>query len=240
MQDSSSLSEEHREAAVALFEIGWGAKSAATRLGVRSKAVIRIHNLWRVRGGTALVTKRTKRKFSFEFKLDAVRRFQAGESQVALAKELELSSPDLIKKWARIYRIEGEDGLRPKPLGRPMPPPEAPAQPESELQRLRRENERLRAEVASCSARIHPLVQHRKNLHQAQRPKSSDTVLRPSPRRKWQTNKSLCVVGAGSRASGESWRFFLVLGRSSPAHVSEIAAEFLSQCPQIFAAWRLI
>ena len=83
MQESSSLSEEQREAAVALFEIGWGAKSAATRPGVRSKAVIRIHNLWRVRGGTALVTKQTKRKFTFEFKLDAVRRFQAGESWAA-------------------------------------------------------------------------------------------------------------------------------------------------------------
>ena len=46
MQDSSSLSEEQREAAVALFEVGWGAKAAATRLGVRSKAVIRIHALW--------------------------------------------------------------------------------------------------------------------------------------------------------------------------------------------------
>ena len=117
MQDSSSLSEEQREAAVALFERGWGAKAAATRLGVRSKAVIRIHTRWRVRGGTALVTKSTKRKFTFEFKLDAVHRFLAGESQVALAKELELSSPDLIKKWARIYRNEGEDGLRPKSPG---------------------------------------------------------------------------------------------------------------------------
>jgi transposase-like protein len=94
------------------------------------------------------VTKQTKRKFTFEFKLDAVRRFQAGESQVALAKELQLSSPDLIKKWARIYRNEGEDGLRPKSPGRPTSPPKAPTQPESELQRLRRENERLRAEVA--------------------------------------------------------------------------------------------
>jgi transposase len=148
MQESSSLSQEQREAAVALFEIGWGAKAAATRLGVRSKAVIRIHALWRVRGGTALVTKSTHRKFTFEFKLDTVRRFLAGESQVALAKELQLSSPDLIKKWARIYRNEGEDGLRPKSPGRPTSLPQPPAEPESELQRLRRENERLRAEVA--------------------------------------------------------------------------------------------
>jgi transposase-like protein len=94
------------------------------------------------------VTKSTHRKFTFEFKLDTVRRFLAGESQVALAKELKLSSPDLIKKWARIYRNEGEDGLRPKSPGRPTSLPQPPAEPESELQRLRRENERLRAEVA--------------------------------------------------------------------------------------------
>lgn len=148
MQESSSLSEEQREAAVALFEAGWGAKAAATRVGVDSKAVIRIHTRWRLRGGAALVTKSTHRKFTFEFKLDAVRRFLAGESQIALAKELELSSPDLIKKWVRKYRNDGEDGLRPKPPGRPFASPQDPDEPESELQRLRRENERLRAEVA--------------------------------------------------------------------------------------------
>lgn len=148
MYESSSLSEGQRKAAVALFETGWGAKSVATRLGVSARAISGLYGRWRVRGGTTLVTKPTKRLFSFEFKLDAVRRFQAGESKVALAKELELSSPELIKKWARQYRNEGEDGLRPKPKGRPKTSPETPQRPETELQRLRRENERLRAEVA--------------------------------------------------------------------------------------------
>ncbi|WP_396134259.1 helix-turn-helix domain-containing protein [Arthrobacter oryzae] len=36
-----------------------------------------------------------------------------------MAKELGLSSPLLLEKWARQYRTEGEDGLRPKPKGRP-------------------------------------------------------------------------------------------------------------------------
>lgn len=148
MQESSSLSEEQRNDAVALFETGWGPKSVATRLGVGVKAIRRLYDRWRVRGGTTLVTKPTKRVFSFEFKLDAVRRFQAGESKVALAKELQLSSAQLIQKWARQYRAEGEDGLRAKPKGRPKTNPGASAQPEPELQRLRRENERLRAEVA--------------------------------------------------------------------------------------------
>jgi transposase len=148
MLKSSSLSEEQREAAVALFETGWGARSVAARLGVSRRAIGGLYDRWRVRGGTTLVTKPTKRLFSFEFKLAVVQRFLAGETKVALAKEFQLSSPALIKKWASQYRNEGEDGLRPKPKGRPKTPLDAPAQPESELQRLRRENERLRAEVA--------------------------------------------------------------------------------------------
>ncbi|MCU1532819.1 MAG: transposase [Arthrobacter sp.] len=148
MHARSSLSEEQRKAAVALFGTGWGAKSVATRPGVSARAISGLYGRWRVRGGTTLVTKPTKRLFSFEFKLNAVQRYLSGESKVALAKELQLSSPELIKRWARQYRTEGEDGLRPRPKGRPKTNPGAPAQPESELQRLRRENERLRAEVA--------------------------------------------------------------------------------------------
>jgi transposase len=148
MREDSSLSEEQREAAVSLFDAGWGAKAAAARLGVDKGPVRRLYERWRVRGGTALVTKPTKRLFSFDFKLEAVRRFLSGGNKVALAKELDLSSPRLLEKWAQQYRNEGEEGLRPKPKGRPKSSLAAPAKPESELQRLRRENERLRAEVA--------------------------------------------------------------------------------------------
>jgi len=148
MFKSSSLSEEQREVAVALFETGWGAKAVGTRLGVSPKATGRLYDRWRVRGGTTLVAKPTKRVFSFEFKLDAVQRFLSGENKVGLARELQLSSPKLIDKWTGKYRAEGEDGLRAKPKGRPTTNRDSERKPESELQRLRRENERLRAEVA--------------------------------------------------------------------------------------------
>ncbi len=90
----------------------------------------------------------TPRSFSFEFKLDVVRRFVDGEATAAeLAHEHDLSSPDLVKTWARKYRNEGEDALRPKRRGRP---PNEPTQSGelSELERLRRENQRLAAENA--------------------------------------------------------------------------------------------
>jgi transposase len=148
MYDRSSLSEEQRRAAVTLFDAGWGRDSAARRLGVSKDAIRRLYDRWRVRGGAALVTKPTKRLFSFEFKLDVVHRRLAGESKVDLAKELGLSSPALVQTWVHKYRVEGEEGLRPKAKGRPKTDPGTAAAPESEVQRLRRENERLRAEVA--------------------------------------------------------------------------------------------
>lgn len=144
MHGRSSLCEEQREAAVALFETGWGAWAVATRLGVGRGAIKRLYGRWRIRGGA----KPTRPVFSFEFKLDAVQRYSAGEAKVALAKELGLSSPLLLEKWARQYRTEGEDGLRPKPKGRPRTKPGTARKPESEVEHLRRENERLRAEVA--------------------------------------------------------------------------------------------
>jgi transposase-like protein len=96
-----------------------------------------------------------KRAFSFEFKLAVVERFLAGETATELAAEFGLSSPKLVKTWARTYRGEGADGLRPKPKGRPRvdqekPPPVSGPEsgPGSELERLRRENELLKAKVA--------------------------------------------------------------------------------------------
>ncbi|GAA4925227.1 helix-turn-helix domain-containing protein [Stackebrandtia albiflava] len=94
------------------------------------------------------MAKATKRSFSFAFKLEVVRRFLAGETKVELARQFDLSSPKLIEGWARRFRAEGEDGLRPKPRGRPVrkrPPVPAAS---SEVERLRAENERLRAQVA--------------------------------------------------------------------------------------------
>jgi transposase-like protein len=77
-----------------------------------------------------------------------VQRYSAGEAKVALAKELGLSSPLLLEKWARQYRTEGAAGFRSKPKGRPKTNPGTARKSESEVERLRRENERLRAEVA--------------------------------------------------------------------------------------------
>lgn len=91
-----------------------------------------------------MVSKQPRRAFSFEFKLEVVRRFVAGEATaIELAREYGLSSPKTVQKWVAAFRREGEDALRPKPKGRPAKP--APA---DELERLRQENLELSAKVA--------------------------------------------------------------------------------------------
>ncbi|MDQ0681019.1 transposase [Arthrobacter pascens] len=147
MRACSSLSEAQREAAVALFERGIGYRAAARLLDEPWVPVRALYGRWRIHGQGVLVSRPAK-SYSFEFKLALVERFLAGEPGPDLAVEAGLASRELLQKWVRAYRLEGEDGLRPKPKGRPRKPDSPPPAELPELERLRRENERLRAQVA--------------------------------------------------------------------------------------------
>jgi transposase len=147
----SSLTEAQRSAAVALFERGWGDGAVATDLGVSRWPVRSLYRRWGVHGRGALVGKPTKSTYPFEFKVDVVRRvLDQGATAEQLAQELELSSGQLVRSWVRAYRRLGEDGLKPKPKGRPSGggSPPTPNDVISDLQRLEQENLRLRAENA--------------------------------------------------------------------------------------------
>ena len=156
MRSSSSLSADQRATAVAWFEKGIADKAAARVLGVSHSPVQLLYLRWRIHGRGALVAKPTKQVYSFEFKLALVERFIAGETAQDLAAEAGLSSSGLLKNWAAAYRREGADALRPKPKGRPKAPDAPPPAELPELERLRRENERLRAEVA-CLGKLRAL-----------------------------------------------------------------------------------
>ncbi len=83
----------------------------------------------------------TRRQFTREFKLEAVRLAkERGKSQAQVARELGIR-PDMLRAWKR--QAEGRAGL----TGEDVFPGNGnqPSQDE-ELQRLRRENERLRQE----------------------------------------------------------------------------------------------
>ncbi|MGW4489088.1 transposase, partial [Amycolatopsis sp. NPDC004368] len=116
--------------------------------GVSRWPVQKLYRRWKMHGRLALVSKCSKASYSFEFKLLAVQRFLSGELAAQLATELGLSSPVLLRTWARVYRREGEDGLRPKPGGRPPGTADSAPERDSELDRLRQENARLQAEIA--------------------------------------------------------------------------------------------
>ncbi|AEX43203.1 transposase-like protein [Corynebacterium diphtheriae HC01] len=146
MNTRSSLSEEQREQLVGLFEQDLGFTAAARRIGVRRAPVRSLYHRWLLHGRLCLVEKPTKKHYSFEIKKEVVDRFLAGETRMDLAKEFKLSSPQQVKDWVSTWRKGGDEALRPKPKGRPK----GSARPVllTEEDRLRRENEKLRAENA--------------------------------------------------------------------------------------------
>lgn len=146
MYSGSTLSQADAVSAVELFEQGFTAKSASLSLDLAPNPVQMLYQRWQLRGRDALVT-RERRQYDFGTKLEIVLRHVAGESGRALAEEYELASPSTVANWTSIYRREGEDGLRPKRRGRP-PTDRGNLAPENEIETLRKENERLRAEVA--------------------------------------------------------------------------------------------
>ncbi|WP_217483557.1 hypothetical protein [Curtobacterium sp. Csp2] len=126
------------------FERGLGDWAVARRLDVSRTPVKRLHRRWLLHGPEVLVGE-SRRSYSFEVKRDLVRRFLAGEDADMLAAEGGLSSVLLLRKWAGQVRKDGEDVLRPRTMGRPAAKPESEF---TEVERLRRENELLRAENA--------------------------------------------------------------------------------------------
>jgi transposase len=149
MRPHGSLTAEQRLAAVDLFEQGFGHRAVSSRLNASDHAVRGLEKRFRIWGRAALDSKPTKQVYSFEFKLEVVRQFLDGEATLQeLALRHQLSSPNLLRTWVRTYRQQGEDALRPKPKGRPRtassPEPTEP----TELEKLRRENQRLQAENA--------------------------------------------------------------------------------------------
>lgn len=129
-----------------LFEQGYGATAVANRLGVKQRQVQRLEGRIRLHGRLCLVSKPTKKQHSFDTKMEILRRHKAGETRSDLAQEFGLSSPDLISHWAWEVNKDDIDALRPKPKGRPKG--SARPTPLTEEDKLRRENELLKAELA--------------------------------------------------------------------------------------------
>lgn len=149
MRPRSSLTAEQRLAAVDLFEEGFGYRAVSSRLGVSVSAICELRSRFKIWGRAVLENKQTKQAYSFDFKLAVVRQYLDGKGTLQdLAQMHQLSSLGLLRSWIRAYRDYGQEGLRPKAKGRPKFVPETLSVEVSELEKLRRENERLAAENA--------------------------------------------------------------------------------------------
>ena len=146
MHARSHLTQRQREQLVDLFDQGIGPTPAADRIGAPRLSSRHLHTHWRLHGRLCLVDKRTKQYLPCETKKLIVDRFLAGETAMDLAAEFGLSSGSLVNAWVRTWRQGGDEALKPKPKGRPKG--STSAGPLSEEDKLRRENDRLRAENA--------------------------------------------------------------------------------------------
>lgn len=129
-----------------LIDQGWGMVSLAKRYGVNDMSAAIWFYAYRALGLDGLLNMGSKHKtYGYDTKLAAARAcVEDGMSLAEAMAEFGILSLTSLKRWCRAYREDGPEALRPKPKGRPKGAANKPKEPESELERLRAENERLR------------------------------------------------------------------------------------------------
>lgn len=138
---------EERIKAVELFERGFGSKYAAKKLRISRSVVQQWLYTYRALGKEALLSS-SHRKYTQEQKLAAVLDLLEGGLSIAEVMERHgVRSKTQILTWRRAYEEGGADALAPKPKGRPRGCGAKPKEYQTELERLRAENERLRCEL---------------------------------------------------------------------------------------------
>lgn len=118
---------------------------------------------------TAMGTR--KRKYSYETKVAAARAVaDEGATVPEAMARFGIASASPLRKWARAYREEGPEALRPRPKGRPKGAKAAsgPMTREQELERRVRKLEADRLSRSSyCCALAHPKAPTRPELWEA-------------------------------------------------------------------------
>lgn len=113
-----------RAEAVALFELGFGERSAARRLGLSVRIVKKWLYTYRAAGKEALLVTKHK-SYSYETKLAAARDVvDGGATKPGTMEKYGIASLTPLERWCRAYREGGPDALLPKPKGRSRKPEE--------------------------------------------------------------------------------------------------------------------
>lgn len=91
------------------------------KYGVNNPQIIKWVKIFKEFGDEGLKRSRNNRKYSVEFKLEAITQYETTElNYQQLALELGMTNYSLIANWRRKYKENGIDGLRSKEVGRPM------------------------------------------------------------------------------------------------------------------------
>ena len=154
---------EIHEAAIELFDRGFGYKLTARFLGIKPRPVRDWLYTYRAVGKEALLVT-THKKYSTETKLAAVRDFvENGLSKPEVMKKYGIVSLNSLKVWIRQYKAGGEEALKPNKPGRPKKEPKVYATREEELEariaELELENEilkRINALIEEFEREQHP------------------------------------------------------------------------------------
>lgn len=138
---------EARKAAIGLFELGHGYKSAAIALSLPAEAVRRWQEIYRAFGSEVLLRMDGKQgRYTYEQKVAAASAVvDGGMTKAEAMAAFGIMSMSPLKKWCALYREGGAEALRPRPKGRPSGSRARPRTREEELEERCR---RLEAEVA--------------------------------------------------------------------------------------------
>jgi len=138
---------EARKAAIGLFELGHGYKSAAIALSLPVEAVRRWQEIYRAFGSEVLLRMDGKQgRYTYEQKVAAASAVvDGGMTKTEAMAAFGIMSMSPLKKWCALYRRGGAEALRPRPKGRPKGSKARPRTHEEELEERCR---RLEAEVA--------------------------------------------------------------------------------------------
>ena len=127
---------EARKAAIGLFELGHGCKSAAIALSLPAEAVRRWQEIYRAFGSEVLLRMDGKQgRYTYEQKVAAASAVvDGGMTKTEAMAAFGIMSMSPLKKWCALYRRGGAEALRPRPKGRPSGSRARPRTREEELE----------------------------------------------------------------------------------------------------------
>lgn len=110
---------EARKAAIGLFELGHGYKSAAIALSLPAEAVRRWQEIYRAFGSEVLLRMDGKQgRYTYEQKVAAASAVvDGGMTKTEAMAAFGIMSMSPLKKWCALYRRGGAEALRPRPKG---------------------------------------------------------------------------------------------------------------------------